>query len=553
MNYRACGLVLFAVNAATCQAATGFLKHHGELPINSQDGFQEALDAVLGCGAEVSADDLKNIEQDLLPTWRSLPKDDSGRIKWRSLRYLVQRHFMRVSNLKVRGLESANHVKESHMALADVLHHQISSSSLAPAEQSFSLQDSVDLVAALQRLMFHEETTTLEKAFTLLGFKKYGLSFNELADALETYLLHWLVGELAGHHTTRGLPVSVLRHEIPGWDDISHFVRGEIVAMDFARYRQPLNHVGKSLFAESYSFDDAHAVAGAVTRVFGEFYNADCVSMRQILFKLDPEHTGRVPLPKFYQTGFDTEWRFGESEEYLRALGALDESAAWHQKQVIISNYLQSASNCAVSTKHYQLCCPDLCEGILADIEAAVGHEEASSHEILEIVKNLSMPSSEDFDDEPVVQIDRLLRTRLDDVAASHGGTVRLHSRLFAQWLHYTFPRDCPFPHKIGTTVTSGVEEFNGYAEEEEMLGIAASSNYNGSELLVNDTSEWMSLWSDEDDLLSSLPREEGGGAGMCLVLFVFVAAVYGSVRYGSLRRLGSTGHVAPGFLKSMV
>ena len=84
----------------------------------------------------------------------------------------------------------------------------------------------------------------------------------------------------------------------------------------------------------------------------------------------------------------------------------------------------------------------------------------------------------------------------------------------------------------------------------EEMLGIEASSNYNDSELLVNDTSEWMSLWSDEDDLLSSLPREEGGGAGMCLVLFVFVSAVYGSVRYGSLRRLGNTSHVAPGFLK---
>ena len=47
-----------------------------------------------------------------------------------------------------------------------------------------------------------------------------------------------------------------------------------------------------------------------------------------------------------------------------------------------------------------------------------MGHEEASSHEILEFVKNLSMPSSEDFDDELVVRIDRLLRTRLDDVAA---------------------------------------------------------------------------------------------------------------------------------------
>ena len=193
---------------------------------------------------------------------------------------------------------------------------------------------------------------------------------------------------------------------------------------------QPLNYVGKSLLAESYPFDDALAVARAITLVFGDFSNADFVSMRQILFKLDPEHAGLVPLPMFYQTGFGTEWRFGVSEEYLRALGELDESAAWQQKQATISSYLQSASNCAVSTKHYQLCCLDLCEGNLADIQAAVDHEEASSHEILEIVKNLSMPSSEDFNDEPVVQIDRLLVTRLDDVAASRGGTVRLMTRI---------------------------------------------------------------------------------------------------------------------------
>ena len=106
----------------------------------------------------------------------------------------------------------------------------------------------------------------------------------------------------------------------------------------------------------------------------------------------------------------------------------LDESAAWNQKQVIIPNYLQSASNCAVSTKHYQLCCPNLCEGILADSNA--------------------------------------------------------------------FPPDCAFPHKVGTVVTSGVEEFYGYAEEEEMAAIAVSFRHNISEPLVNDTSEWMSLWS---------------------------------------------------------
>ena len=57
--------------------------------------------------------------------------------------------------------------------------------------------------------------------------------------------------------------------------------------------------------------------------------------------------------------------------------------------------------------------------------------------------------------------------------------------------------------------MTSSFEVFNGYAEDEEMLRIATSSNYIGSESLVNDTAEWMSLWKDVDDLLSSLPCEE--------------------------------------------
>ena len=181
-----------------------------------------------------------------------------------------------------------------------------------------------------------------------------------------------LLGENAGCHTTHTLFIDVLRQGVPGWDDISQFLRGEILAMDFARYWQSLKHLGKGLFAENYTFEDGHTVAEAASRVFGEFYNRDCASMRRTLFGMDREHTGCVLLPKFYQRGFDTEWRFGESEEYLRALGVLDESAAWNQKQVIIPNYLQSAANCAVSTKHYQWCCPNLCEGILAEIEFAV-------------------------------------------------------------------------------------------------------------------------------------------------------------------------------------
>merc|ERR1739848_234658 len=41
---------------------------------------------------------------------------------------------------------------------------------------------------------------------------------------------------------------------------------------------------------------------------------------------------------------------------------------------------------------------------------------------------------------------------RLNEIAENHGGKVPLHGRLFAQWMHHAFPRECPFPHLSGTT-----------------------------------------------------------------------------------------------------
>merc|ERR1719156_31279 len=48
-------------------------------------------------------------------------------------------------------------------------------------------------------------------------------------------------------------------------------------------------------------------------------------------------------------------------------------------------------------------------------------------------------------------KISDTLRSRLEQVAAVNQGKVPLHGRLFAQWMHYVFPRDCPFPHVAGT------------------------------------------------------------------------------------------------------
>merc|ERR1719229_943152 len=41
---------------------------------------------------------------------------------------------------------------------------------------------------------------------------------------------------------------------------------------------------------------------------------------------------------------------------------------------------------------------------------------------------------------------------RLDGIAGLHGGRVPLHSRLFAEWLHHAYPRECPHPAKGGSS-----------------------------------------------------------------------------------------------------
>merc|ERR1719352_1753128 len=105
--------------------------------------------------------------------------------------------------------------------------------------------------------------------------------------------------------------------------------------------------------------------------------------MKSSLVAMDKSNTGRVPLSKFYGSAMDSEWRFSESEQYLRELGALDETSRWRGKQVIIPNYLQAASNCIVSTPHYLVCCQNHCESLLGEIDLAIGAPMASPSEIL--------------------------------------------------------------------------------------------------------------------------------------------------------------------------
>jgi len=222
---------------------------------------------------------------------------------------------------------------------------------------------------------------------------------------------------------------------------------------------------------------------------------------------MDPHVTGRVPLSKFYGTGLDSEWRFGESESYLRELGALDETSRWG-KQVIIPNYIQAASNCIVTTSHYMVCCANDCNPIISDIEEAIGAPTAEVNELLSLVRNMSSMTS--LEDESQVTVDATLSAQLESIANSHGGEVPIHSRLFMQWLHYVFPRECPFPHKSGTVASVAPLEYKGNyvatvdemkAHSSEVRAMANTTDLNAT--MAKEELQWMSQWSEEEELLA--------------------------------------------------
>merc|ERR1712232_644193 len=126
-------------------------------------------------------------------------------------------------------------------------------------------------------------------------------------------------------------------------------------------------------------------------------------------------------------------------------MGALDESDPG-RPTVVIPNYLSARSNCIASSSLYTICCIDQCEDLLSHLESKIGSPQAAPHTLAQLV---ATTSSETVD--APRNLSTSLTLRLDEIAQHHGGVVPLHGRLFAQWLHHAYPRECQFPHAAGT------------------------------------------------------------------------------------------------------
>merc|ERR1719343_118724 len=166
--------------------------------------------------------------------------------------------------------------------------------------------------------------------------------------------------------------------------------------------------------------------------------------MTELLLDMEVQSSGRVPLASFYKSGFALEWDFWEPKEYLQHAGTLDESDPAHPT-LIIPNYANGMSNCLASSSFFAVCCTNKCEYLVGHLERELAAPSAQPQRIAALVALL--PS--DTVDAPR-ELSASLLARLQEIAAYHSGEVPLHGRLFAQWLHHAYPRECPFPHVDG-------------------------------------------------------------------------------------------------------
>merc|ERR1719159_2237172 len=141
------------------------------------------------------------------------------------------------------------------------------------------------------------------------------------------------------------------------------------------------------------------------------------MELRSFLSEADHSTTGRLPLVDFYKIGDSTDkFTFLETKEYLRGLGALDESSKVLGPQVLIPNYVYGMSNCLTSTPYYSVCCINACEGLLQQIEMQVAKPSATPAEILDAVHQIRTPflTSTSSDGS---EISGKLQTRLEEMA----------------------------------------------------------------------------------------------------------------------------------------
>jgi len=371
---------------------------------------------------------------------------------------------------------------------------------------------------------------------------------------LDTYIQAFILGDDLSTMTLQQVQATL--KEMPeiymAWNDTQNFarrVRRDVVRSDAS---------AEQTLSGELDFSLVSRVAERFSEKFGSFQNHECETMKASLVKIqEKEGTGRVRLSDFYKPALDGHWQFQETVPFLRQLGALDETDP-DRPRVIIANYIISPANCMAASSFYSVCCMDECEGLLGQLEQQFAAPEATPDQI---AKRVSMLSSSSVASPRTLS--SALLSRLGEIAAEHGGSVPLHGRLFAQWMHRAFLLECPYPHTSGTTNPQTQWELQAQgadtqATSEEMLAHVKKAEKVQANMTYDEEIQELP-WSLEEELLVvRQPQVPQAARGTLLasvrnvVLFMAIASIaYGLVHNSMRAGKSATGSMCAGVEKS--
>jgi len=407
-----------------------------------------SLEEVLFGNHGATETDLTKIEAVLLPTYEAMPKNNFGRLAPRSVRHMIHNYFASQHGFLIRGLEPHGmQLNVTSVHDADILVQKMPEvarvlSKVRQSVRGLSFTDVILTTATLESLILDESTELLSTAYVLNGHEpSQDLSQDALQEVLISYLIIFEISSKAS--LTDAARHQLMKQKwktvnIQSWLTLVEFEEDAVNTFNFLRH-ETINPFVPAV----YSFQVASQIVRSMARTYGQWQNAECRQMATELRGLDLMGSGRVPLAKFYSQPKSANYVFTESTEYLRQIGALDEGSDV-TPQVRIANYLMGPSNCIASSSYFSVCCLSECEGLMRELEQKIQAPTASAEQLLGLVGNMSTSSVEAPRDLPETLVDKLWA-----IADRHSGRVPLHARLFAQWMHFVFPSECPYPHAV--------------------------------------------------------------------------------------------------------
>jgi len=468
---------------------------------------------------EVTENRATRLERALKPMFAAMPKDSDGRLDAAGVRYLLHRLFVQRHGWFVNGLDNGGGSWDSSSPTAVFAEHASEQQNLFEGHlqgQGFTLHQVAVFAATLETLVHGDHLDRLQAAYMALGMtKSETLTDEEASEALRAYMVMYVMNTNITSVTRASYEKQAAEvHETyPTFRDTEDFVAG---------IRQRI--LEDTADGERLSWETNLKVVEEVAERYGRWQAKECHTLKGMLLDMEQPGTGRVRLQDFYgQALSNSSWQFVESVPYLRSMGALDDSNP-EQLSVIIPNYINSPANCVASSKFYSVCCIDECEDLLGHLETKIAAPEATPEEIIAVVAGL--PS--DTVQAPRSIPDGLLQ-RLTDIAVHHDGKVPLHGRLFAQWMHHAYPRECQFPHISGTTNPLTQEAWVETTDTPIMAGEDDIRSILEAATVAGASTDASALpWTHEEELFSknhALPKQTGSGFLSALTTLVLPLA----------------------------